>query len=45
MEEIFNVQLPLEDPVLKFFSILLIILLVPIVSDRLEPLQIVILFM
>lgn len=34
MEEIFNVQLPLEDPVLKFLIILLIILLVPIVSDR-----------
>lgn len=34
MEEIFNIQLPLEDPVLKFLIILLIILLVPIVSDR-----------
>lgn len=34
MEEMFNIQLPLEDPVLKFLIILLIILLVPIVSDR-----------
>src|SRR5690606_23479537 len=33
-EEIFNVQLPLEHPVLKFLIILLLILLVPIVSDR-----------
>src|SRR5690606_14005336 len=34
MEAIFNTQLPLEDPVLKFLVILLIILLVPIISDR-----------
>src|SRR5690606_13697981 len=34
MEDILNIQLPLEDPVLKFLIILLIILLVPIVSDR-----------
>ena len=34
MESLFDIQLPLQDPVLKFLIILLIILLVPIVSDR-----------
>src|SRR5690606_18993370 len=36
MDAIFNTQLPLTDPVFKFLVILLIILLVPIVSDRLR---------
>ena len=36
MDSLFDVQLPLADPVLKFLIILLIILLVPIVSDRLR---------
>lgn len=34
MGSLFDIQLPLGDPVLKFLIILLIILLVPIVSDR-----------
>jgi Kef-type K+ transport system membrane component KefB/nucleotide-binding universal stress UspA family protein len=34
MASLFEIQLPLEDPVLKFLIILLIILFVPIVSDR-----------
>jgi len=36
MSLIFDFQLPLTDPVLKFLIILLIILLVPLVSDKLK---------
>lgn len=36
MSLIFDVDLPLTDPVLKFLVILLIILLVPLVSDKLK---------
>ncbi len=32
----FNIQLPFSDPVLKFLIILLIILLIPILSDRVK---------
>ena len=36
MSMIVEISLPLTDPVLKFMVILLVILMVPIVSDRLK---------
>ena len=36
MTDIFNITLPLTDPVLKFFIILVIILFAPLLLDRLK---------
>lgn len=36
VSSIFNLTLPLTDPVLKFLVILIIILVIPILSDRIK---------
>lgn len=36
LENLFNIELPIPDPVVKFFIILLIILIVPILSDKIK---------